>query len=97
MTLDISAVHFKIAQQLVDHINKKTERFTRRYPTVDNMIVKLKLITPESPMNKHAVVTLQIPQQDDIVADKTADSFEEAFDLALEAAERQADRLKNRR
>lgn len=97
MTLDISAVHFHLAQPLEDFINKKADRLSHRYPAVDNMIVKLKLITPEAKMNKQAVVTLQVPQQEDIVADKTADTFEEALDMALEAVERQMDKVKARR
>lgn len=40
-------------------------------------------------MNKEAILKLSVPQSADLVADKTADTFEEAVDLALEALERQ--------
>ena len=43
-------------------------------------------------MNKEAVIRAVAPQIEDIVATKTADSFEEAVDLALEAIERQLEK-----
>ena len=48
-------------------------------------------------MNKEVVLKVFIPQHEDVVADKTADSFEEAVDLAIEAAERQLDKFKQKR
>ncbi len=54
----------------------------------------LKVVKPETAMNKEAVVKVTVPQQNEIVATKTADSFEEAVDLALEAIERQLEKNK---
>ena len=45
-------------------------------------------------MNKEAVIKLVVPQQEDMVATKVADSFEEAVDLCLEALERQLEKKK---
>ena len=47
-------------------------------------------------MNKEATVKVVVPQQEDLVAGKTADSFEEAIDLALEALERQLEKRKDK-
>ena len=48
-------------------------------------------------MNKEAGIKISVPQQEDIFASKTADSFEEAVDLCLEALERQLEKIKSRK
>jgi putative sigma-54 modulation protein len=48
-------------------------------------------------MNKEAIVKVAVPQSEDYVASKTADSFEEAVDLCLEALERQLAKLKGKK
>lgn len=45
-------------------------------------------------MNKEVLIKITAPQHEDLVASKTADSFEEAIDLALEAIDRQLDKKK---
>ena len=40
---------------------------------------------------------MMVPQTDDLVAEKTADSFEEAVDLALDALEKQLEKNKNKK
>ena len=47
-------------------------------------------------MNKQAIIKLTVPQEPELVADKTADSFEEAIDLALEALDRQLEKRKDK-
>ena len=46
-------------------------------------------------MNKDVTVKVLIPQSPEIVANKVADSFEEAFDKAIEAIEHQLEKQKN--
>ena len=46
-------------------------------------------------MNKEAGVKLSVPPADDLFAFKTADTFEEAVDLCLDALERQLEKNKN--
>jgi putative sigma-54 modulation protein len=48
-------------------------------------------------MNKEALIKVQVPQHDDIVATKVADTFEEAIDLCLEAIERQLEKIKGKK
>ena len=45
-------------------------------------------------MNKNVIIKITVPQQEELVADKTADTFEEAVDNALEALERQLEKRK---
>lgn len=92
MEVKIQAIHFDIANRLVEFINKKAQRLTRRYDAITDIDVTLKVVKPETAMNKEAVIKAVAPQIEDIVATKTADSFEEAVDLALEAIERQLEK-----
>lgn len=94
MDVRIQAVNFEIAQRLTDHINKKAERLARHFPAITTVDAILKVTKPETSNNKEVVVTVVAPGIDDTVGTKTADSFEEAYDKALEAIERQLERLK---
>ncbi len=97
MDVRIQAIHFEIADRLTDFVNKKIDKLTRRYPEVNTVEVNLRLIKPETAMNKEAVIRVAIPQHPDAVATKVADTFEEAVDLALEAVERQLGKNKEKK
>ena len=94
MDIRIQAIHFDIAEALTAFINKKAERLARRFPDISAIDATLKVVKPETAMNKEAVVKVVVPNHDDTVATKTADTFEEAIDLCLDAIDRQLDRLK---
>jgi ribosomal subunit interface protein len=94
METTINAIHFDISQNLTDFINRKIERLSRRNPNASSAEVNLKVVKPETAMNKEARISVRVPQESDIVATKVADTFEEAVDLALEAIERQLERSK---
>lgn len=97
MDINIKAIHFDITEKLTAFINKKVERIVRRFPSVSTVDVSLKVVKPETALNKQAIVRLVVPQLDDFVADKTADSFEEAIDVALDAIEKQLEKAKNKK
>ncbi len=97
MDINIKAIHFDISEKLTEFINKKVEKLTRRHPAVATVDISLKVVKPETALNKQAIVRVAVPQQEDIVADKTADSFEEAIDVALEAIDRQLEKLKKQK
>lgn len=92
MNVRIKAIHFEIADRLVNFINKKAERVARRIPEMTDFEVSLTLIKPEAALNKEATVRMAVPTYGDLVASKTADTFEEAFDAATEALERQLEK-----
>ncbi len=94
MDIRIQAIHFDIAEALTAFINKKAERLARRFPDISAIDATLKVVKPETAMNKEALVKVVVPNHDDTVATKTADTFEEAIDLCLDAIDRQLDRLK---
>ena len=45
-------------------------------------------------MNKEASIKLLIPRNEDLFANKVADTFEEAVDLAVDALKRQLEKTK---
>ncbi len=94
MNVRINPIHFEIAERLVNFINKKAERVARRTPEISEFTVNLRLVKPETAMNKEVTVRIAIPQNGEIVASKTANTFEEAFDTAVEAVERQIEKRK---
>lgn len=97
MDINIKAIHFDISEKLTAFINKKIERIVRRFPAVSAVDVSLKVVKPETALNKQAIVRFTVPQLDDMVADKTADTFEEAIDVALDALEKQLEKAKNKK
>lgn len=97
MEITIKAIHFDITEKLTAFINKKVGRLARLYPNMIAADVSLKVVKPETSLNKQALIKASVPHEPEIVADKTADSFEEAVDLCLEAIERQLERIKNKK
>ncbi len=94
MEIRIQSIHFDASQQLQDFVQKKADRLARRYPMIDYIAVNLRLIKPETAQNKEVTVKAIVPQHGEQVATKTADTFEEATDTALEAIDRQLQKIK---
>ena len=97
MDVRIQPIHFEVASHLVEFINKKADKLARRYPSMSDLYVIFKVVKPETAKNKEIVLRVTIPQFPDSVATKTADSFEEALDLAIEAVERQLEKNKEKK
>ena len=97
MEVRIQAIHFEISERLESFINKKIDKLVRRNENVVGADVNLRVIKPETAMNKEVIIKIAVPQHEDVVATKVADSFEEAVDLALEAIDRQLEKLKQRK
>lgn len=94
MEVKIKAIHFDINDRLVAFINKKIDKITRRFEAITEVEVTLKVVKPETAMNKEAAIKLLVPPAADLLASKTADSFEEAIDLALDALEKPLEKAK---
>lgn len=97
METTIKAIHFDISEKLTAFINKKVDRMARLYPNMIGVDVSLKVVKPETALNKQAFIKVSVPKESEIVADKTADTFEEAVDMCLEAVERQLEKIKNKK
>ena len=97
MDVKIKAIHFDISDKLEAFTNKKIEKLVRRFDAVSGVNVNYTLVKPETNMNKEAGVELTIPGSAALFASKTADTFEEALDLALVALENRLERNKEKK
>lgn len=97
MEATIKAIHFDASEKLVAFINKKIDKLARRYEAMSEAEITLKVVKPETAMNKEAQVKIIVPQNPDLFASKTADTFEEAVDLCLRAIEPQLDKIKDKK
>lgn len=95
MEVSIQSIHFDINEKLKAFINKKLDKLERRNPCITYAEFNLRVVKPETAMNKNVILKLGVPNQGDMVADKTADTFEEAVDKCLEAVEKQLEKLKD--
>lgn len=95
MEVRIQAIHFEISERLTAFINKKAQKLARHFENATVLDVNLKVVKPETAMNKEAVVKVIVPDKADVVATKTADTFEEAVDVALDAVAKQLEKSKD--
>jgi len=89
-------VHFTADQKLIDFVNKKVPKLDTYFEGIIGTEVILKVVKPETANNKVAEIKLSIPGADYLFAEKQADSFEEAIDLAIEAIRKQLTKFKDK-
>lgn len=82
MKKNIQAVNFDMTGKLEEYIDKKLSRFSRHLAENDEISIKLSVIKPQTKDNKQVKVQIS-----SLFAEKTADTFEEAFASCLEAIE----------
>lgn len=97
MEATIKAIHFDIKDELIAFVNKKIEKLCNRYEAITDAEVNLRLIKPETALNKEAGIKLSVPPAADLFASKTADTFEEAVDLCIDALKPQLEKVKSRK
>ena len=96
METKIKAIHFDATEKLQLFINKKVEKLVKHHEEISDVEVNLKVVKPETAMNKEASIKLLVPQRDDLFASKVADTFEEAVDQCVDALKRQLEKGKDR-
>ena len=94
MEIKIKAIHFDATAKLEDFINKKVDKLVKHHEEIASVEVNLKVVKPETAMNKEAAIKLLVPQRDDLFASKVADSFEEAVDQCVDALKRQLEKAR---
>lgn len=97
MEVKIKAIHFDATAKLEEFINKKAQKLARRNEAIATFYVTLKVVKPETSMNKEAAIKLTVPNCEDLFASKIADTFEEAVDLAIDALDRQLVKIKDKK
>jgi len=96
MDVTIKAVHFTISEKLEDFTTKKVSRAIAKHDEVLSAKVIMKLIKPETNNNKEVEVVFGV-KGSELFAKKTANTFEEALDLALDASKKQLIKYKQTR
>lgn len=87
MKLNVQAVNFNVDRKLVDFINVRLGKLEQYFDKIIDIDVNLHVENTSDKENKSADVIVKVPG-DDIVVKKVAKTFEEAIDLAGDAAER---------
>lgn len=95
MNIQIQSLHFDATEKLQSFIQKKVNKLSKYSDDIISADITLKIIKPESNMNKDASIKLNV-KNDDLFANKTAETFEEAIDLSVEALERQLIKYKEK-
>ncbi len=96
MELRIQSINFDATDQLKGFIEKKTTKLTRFNEGIMEADVILKVVKPETAKNKNASIKLKL-NSGEAFANKTADTFEEAVDLCVEALEKQIIKTKEKK
>ncbi len=95
MEVKVNCVKFDATEKLEKFIEKKTAKVEKWTSRVDLVELTLKVVKPETNMNKEAQVSVSC-DCGKVFASKTCDTFEEAIDLCLEAAEKQIKKAKEK-
>lgn len=96
MNIQLKTLHFTADQKLIDFVNKKVPKLDTYFEGIIGAEVIMKVVKPEAANNKVAEIKLSIPGTDYLFAEKQADTFEEALDLAIEAIRRQLTKFKDK-
>lgn len=96
MTVNIQSVHFDADSKLLDHVNRKIAKIGNHHDRIMNVDVFLKLDNVIHQIkDKVAEIRVQIPKHEIFVKQCTK-SFEESFDMALDAVLIQIKKVKEK-
>lgn len=95
MGINIQSIHFDATTVLESFIEKKVKKLEVFYGDILETEVILKVIKPETVMNKEALVKVKISGSE-LFASKVSDTFEESVDTALEALQKQLIKIKEK-
>ena len=95
MDINIKAIKFDATEKLQEFIQKKVGKLDKYCSDIRKVEVSLKVVKPETAMNKQASLTVSLPGTE-LFADKTCDTFEEAIMESLAAIEKQLGKYKEK-
>ncbi|KIC92072.1 ribosome hibernation-promoting factor, HPF/YfiA family [Flavihumibacter sp. ZG627] len=95
MNINIQSLDFTASTELNEFVNEKVSRLGRYLDNIISYDITLKLEKSATRENKIADIRLVIPGND-LLASAQADSFEKATAEAVEALERQIEKLKSK-
>ena len=95
MDVTIKAIKFDATDKLQEFIQKKVSKLDKHCGDIRKVEVSLKVVKPETAMNKQASLTVSLPGQE-LFAEKICDTFEEAVMETLAAIEKQLGKYKDK-
>ena len=95
MEISVKAIKFDATEKLQEFIQKKVSKLEKFCGEIRKVEVSLKVVKPATAMNKEASVKIVLPG-DELFADKTCDTFEEAITQSLVALEKPLARYKEK-
>lgn len=95
MDITVKAIKFDATEQLQAFIQKKISKLEKFCSDIRKVEVSLKVVKPATALNKEATVVVVLPGEE-LIAEKTCDTFEEAIDQSLPALEKQLARYKEK-
>jgi putative sigma-54 modulation protein len=96
MEIKIQTIHFEATEKLQDYVQKRVSKLGRFSSDIHTAEVTLKVVKPETAMNKEAALRLKVPGSD-LFATKIADTFEEAVDQCADTLTRQLEKYKDKK
>ena len=95
METRIQSVHFDETQQLLEFVEKKVAKLEKLCEGATALDVNMKLIKPETAMNKEVALRLSTGNGE-LFAAKTSDTFEDALLGAIDAIKVQIEKTRNK-
>ncbi|MBO5134656.1 MAG: ribosome-associated translation inhibitor RaiA [Bacteroidaceae bacterium] len=95
MEIKIQALHFDATEKLNAFIQKKVAKLEKNNENITKVEVTLKVVKPETAMNKETVLHLFAPGTE-LHAEKVCDTFEEGVDLCVDILQRQLEKYKEK-
>ena len=95
METRIQSVHFDASTQLLEFVEKKVAKIGKLCDEATSLEVTMKLIKPETAMNKEVALHLS-SGLGDMFAAKTSDTFEDALLAAIDALQGQIEKKREK-
>lgn len=95
METRIQSIHFDASAQLLEFVEKKIAKIGKLCDDATSLEVSMKLIKPETAMNKEVALRLA-SASGDMFASKISDTFEEALLVAIDALKAQIEKKREK-
>lgn len=95
MEISVKAIKFDATEKLQEFIQKKASKLEKFCGEIRKVEVSLKVVKPATALNKEASIKIVLPGEE-LFADKTCDTFEEAITQSLAALEKPLARYKEK-
>ena len=96
MEIKVQTIHFEAGEKLQDYIQKRVSKLNRFCDEIKKAEVSLKVVKPETAMNKEGALRLAVPGNE-LYAQKVADTFEEGVDQCCDMLTRQLEKYKDKK